>query len=111
MTELTVHHHRTLWHYVPGLALSALITGAALWGGSIPAIAGAGFGGLCREGSEDWISLAQALGTFTATPAGGGESVLPSAAHTVINTLPQSRQTPGSQLNVQHAARQFSESW
>src|SRR6218665_3211028 len=46
MTELTVHHHRTLWHYVPGLALSALITGAALWGGSIPAIAGAGFSAL-----------------------------------------------------------------
>lgn len=33
MTELTVHHHRTLWHYIPGLALSALITGVALWGG------------------------------------------------------------------------------
>jgi len=46
MTELTVHHHRTLWHYVPGLALSALITGVALWGGSIPAIAGAGFSAL-----------------------------------------------------------------
>lgn len=46
MTELTVHHHRTLWHYVPGLALSALITGAALWGGSIPAVAGAGFSAL-----------------------------------------------------------------
>jgi hypothetical protein len=61
---------------------------------------------VCREGSEDWISLAEALGNFTATPAGGGESVLPSAAPTVINTLPQSRQTPGSPLNVQHAARQ-----
>ena len=61
---------------------------------------------VCREGSEDWISLAEALGTFTATPAGSGESVLPSAAPTVINTLPQSHQTPGSQLNVQHAARQ-----
>jgi hypothetical protein len=61
---------------------------------------------VCREGSEDWISLAQALGTFTANPAGGGEPVVPSVARTVINTLPQSHQTPGSQLNVQHAARQ-----
>ena len=61
---------------------------------------------VCREGSEDWISLAEALGTFTATPAGGSESVVPSAARTVVNTLPQSHQTPGSQLNVQHAARQ-----
>lgn len=61
---------------------------------------------VCREGSEDWISLAEALGTFTATPAGGGESVVTSAAPTVINTLPQSHRTPGSEPTVQHAARQ-----
>ncbi len=36
MTELTLqNHHRTVWHFIPGLALSAVITGAALWGGSI----------------------------------------------------------------------------
>ncbi|MFW0765081.1 YeiH family protein [Trabulsiella odontotermitis] len=47
MAELTIHTHRhTLWHFIPGLALSALITGAALWGGSIPAVAGAGFSAL-----------------------------------------------------------------
>lgn len=47
MTELTLNRHRrTLWHFVPGLALTAAITGAALWGGSIPAIAGAGFSAL-----------------------------------------------------------------
>ena len=47
MTTLTVqHHHRSVWHYTPGLALSALITGAALWGGSIPTVAGAGFSAL-----------------------------------------------------------------
>ncbi len=38
--------HRTLWHFIPGLALSAVITGVALWGGSIPAVAGAGFSAL-----------------------------------------------------------------
>jgi uncharacterized membrane protein YadS len=26
-----------VWHFVPGLALSAVVTGVALWGGSIPA--------------------------------------------------------------------------
>ena len=31
---------------------------------------------VCREGSEDWIILTEALGTFTATPAGGGEPEL-----------------------------------
>lgn len=47
MTELTLqNHHRTVWHFIPGLALSAVITGAALWGGSIPAVAGAGFSAL-----------------------------------------------------------------
>ena len=61
---------------------------------------------VCREGSEDWITLAGALGTFTANPAGAGEPVVPSVARTVINTLPQSHQTPGSPPTVQHAARQ-----
>lgn len=47
MTTATLNpQHRSLWHFVPGLALSALITGIALWGGSIPAIAGAGFSAL-----------------------------------------------------------------
>ncbi|HCQ09584.1 MAG TPA: YeiH family putative sulfate export transporter, partial [Leclercia adecarboxylata] len=46
MTTLTLEHHRTVWHYIPGLALSALVTGVALWGGSIPAVAGAGFSAL-----------------------------------------------------------------
>ncbi|VFS34976.1 inner membrane protein YeiH [Enterobacter cancerogenus] len=32
MSEITLQHHRTLWHFVPGLALSAVITGVALWG-------------------------------------------------------------------------------
>lgn len=35
MTELTLQNHRTVWHFVPGLALSAVVTGVALWGGSI----------------------------------------------------------------------------
>ncbi|EEN9472026.1 YeiH family putative sulfate export transporter [Salmonella enterica] len=44
MTELTLQNHRrTMWHFIPGLALSAVITGVALWGGAIPAVAGAGF--------------------------------------------------------------------
>ncbi|EIR3037640.1 YeiH family protein, partial [Salmonella enterica] len=34
------------WHFIPGLALSAVITGVALWGGAIPAVAGAGFSAL-----------------------------------------------------------------
>lgn len=43
MTELALkNHRRTVWHFIPGLALSAVITGAALWGGSIPAVAGPG---------------------------------------------------------------------
>lgn len=43
MTNITLQkQHRTLWHFIPGLALSAVITGVALWGGSIPAVAGAG---------------------------------------------------------------------
>ena len=47
MTALTLPtKHRTLWHVVPGLALTAALTGAALWAGSFPAIAGAGFSAL-----------------------------------------------------------------
>lgn len=30
MTELTLQNHRrTMWHFIPGLALSAVITGVA----------------------------------------------------------------------------------
>lgn len=46
MTALTLQHHRTVWHFVPGLALSAVITGVALWAGSFPTVAGAGFSAL-----------------------------------------------------------------
>ncbi|MDU4267394.1 MAG: YeiH family protein [Enterobacter hormaechei] len=46
MLFLSQSHHRTVWHFVPGLALSAVVTGVALWGGSIPAVAGAGFSAL-----------------------------------------------------------------
>lgn len=46
MSEITLQHHRTVWHFVPGLALSAVVTGVALWGGSIPAVASAGFSAL-----------------------------------------------------------------
>jgi len=46
MTALTLQHHRTVWHFVPGVALSAAIAGVALWGGSIQAVAGAGFSAL-----------------------------------------------------------------
>lgn len=46
MSEITLQHHRTVWHFVPGLALSAVVTGVALWAGSIPAVAGAGFSAL-----------------------------------------------------------------
>lgn len=32
MTNITLQkQHRTLWHFIPGLALSAVITGVALW--------------------------------------------------------------------------------
>lgn len=35
MTALTLPtKHRSLWHFVPGLALTAALTGAALWAGS-----------------------------------------------------------------------------
>lgn len=47
MTALTVQAHRhTLWHFLPGLALSAAITGLALWLGNIPAVAGVGLSAL-----------------------------------------------------------------
>lgn len=47
MTALTLPtKHRSLWHFVPGLALTAALTGAALWAGSFPAIADAGFSAL-----------------------------------------------------------------
>ncbi|KII58920.1 YeiH family protein [Klebsiella quasipneumoniae] len=47
MTALTLPtKHRSLWHFVPGLALTAALTGVALWAGSFPAIAGAGFSAL-----------------------------------------------------------------
>ena len=47
MTALTLPtKHRSLWHFVPGLALTAALTGAALWAGRFPAIAGAGFSAL-----------------------------------------------------------------
>ena len=47
MTALTLPtKHRTLWHFIPGLALTAVLTGAALWAGSYSAIAGAGFSAL-----------------------------------------------------------------
>ncbi len=31
MSEITLQHHRTVWHFVPGLALSAAVTAVALW--------------------------------------------------------------------------------
>lgn len=47
MTQATLQtHHRSIMHFIPGLALSAVITGAAVWAGSVPAIAGAGFSAL-----------------------------------------------------------------
>lgn len=46
MTALTLPtKHRSLWHFVRA-ALTAALTGAALWAGSFPAIAGAGFSAL-----------------------------------------------------------------
>ena len=47
MTNITLQkQHRTLWHFIPGLALSAVITGVALWVVPFPAVAGAGFSAL-----------------------------------------------------------------
>jgi len=46
MAELTLKHHRSVGHLVPGLALSAAVAGVALWSGTIPAVSGAGFSAL-----------------------------------------------------------------
>lgn len=47
MTALTLGARRqTIGQYIPGLVLCALLTAAALWAGSIPAIAGAGLSAL-----------------------------------------------------------------
>ena len=48
MTQVTLetHHHRGIEHFIPGLALSAVITGAAVWIGNIPAVAGVGMSAL-----------------------------------------------------------------
>lgn len=47
MTEITLHTARhPAWRFAPGLLLSMLITGAALWLGHFPAIAGIGFSAL-----------------------------------------------------------------
>lgn len=40
------YHHHSLGRYIPGLLLTAAITAASLWIGSVPAIAGAGFSAL-----------------------------------------------------------------
>ncbi|MGP3592455.1 YeiH family protein [Vagococcus sp. WN89Y] len=46
MTEITLHTHRPVWHFAPGLLLSLVITAFALWLGSIPAVAGVGLSAL-----------------------------------------------------------------
>ncbi|MFP5595216.1 YeiH family protein [Kluyvera sp. 142486] len=48
MTQVTLetHHHRGIKHFIPGLALTAVITGAAVWIGNIPAVAGVGMSAL-----------------------------------------------------------------
>lgn len=48
MTQVTLetHHHRGIKHFIPGLALSAVITGAAVWIGNIPAVASVGMSAL-----------------------------------------------------------------
>ena len=48
MTQVTLqtHHHRSIKHFIPGLALTAVITGAAVWAGNVPAITGAGMSAL-----------------------------------------------------------------
>ena len=53
MTQVTLqtHHHRSIKHFIPGLALTAVITGAAVWAGSVPAIAGAGMSAVATEGA------------------------------------------------------------
>ncbi|MDF7759921.1 YeiH family putative sulfate export transporter [Kosakonia cowanii] len=47
MTDITLHsHHSRVWRVMPGLLLSGLITAAALWLGSLPAVAGIGLSAL-----------------------------------------------------------------
>ena len=48
MTQVTLetHHHRGIKHFIPGLALTAVITGAAVWIGNIPAVADVGMSAL-----------------------------------------------------------------
>lgn len=48
MTQVTLetHHHRGIKHFIPGLALTAVITGTAVWIGNIPAVAGVGMSAL-----------------------------------------------------------------
>ena len=46
MAELTLKHHHSVGHLVPALALSAAVAGVALWSGTVPAVAGAGFSAL-----------------------------------------------------------------
>jgi uncharacterized integral membrane protein (TIGR00698 family) len=47
MTAHTVPAPRhTLWHFLPGLALTGVITAFALWMGNIPSVAGLGLGAL-----------------------------------------------------------------
>ncbi|MBJ3816905.1 YeiH family putative sulfate export transporter [Shimwellia pseudoproteus] len=45
-TSLDTPSRHTLWHFIPGLILTAIITGIAIKVGSVPAIAGAGFSAL-----------------------------------------------------------------
>lgn len=46
MAELTLKYHRSMRHFVPGLALSAAVAGVALWSGTLLAVSGAGFSAL-----------------------------------------------------------------
>ncbi len=49
MTNITLQkQHRTLWHFIPGSALSADSCGVDLWGGYLSADAAAGFPTLTR---------------------------------------------------------------
>ncbi|SPW21230.1 Uncharacterised protein [Cronobacter sakazakii] len=47
MTTLTYsERHHGLMHFLPGLALTGLLTAAAIWIGAIPAVGNAGFSAL-----------------------------------------------------------------
>ncbi len=47
MTDITLQTRRhPAWHFIPGLLLTGLITAAALWLGTIPAVAGFGLSAL-----------------------------------------------------------------